>query len=389
MRKSRGFTLVELLVVIAIIGVLVALLLPAIQAAREAARRSNCVNNMKQHGIALQNYHDTLKTFPAGGCVRTAGDLRGGTAPDGIFQSPHAMLLPYFEDEGLRGLYAMKQDWWHQDPTVVATAIPVFVCPSSGGDNPYLDKFLQAIWIQGGVNNNYNELGVAGYAFCKGTNDAYCLAPGNLPPGPPTVPAVQRGMFDYNWAVNVRKIADGLSNTIAMGEATWGPAWPVSNSIHDATIWSGSPPNVSYQNTRTQLPPPNPYGQTSLCWQAWVAAQPPFTSLQAVAPLYVGNIMCCTLEPINKWPPTQAIHNDTSGGPTNCTQSQPGAPGTKGQNLGGGIHVAPNYRSDHASGANFLFADSSVHFLQDTIDLLLYQQMSSIAGGEIAEPPAE
>ncbi len=315
MRKSRAFTLVELLVVIAIIGVLVALLLPAIQAAREAARRSNCVNNLKQHGIALQNYHDTLRTFPAGGCVQGANNLDGSGT--GIFQSPHAMLLPYFEEQGLRGLYDQKRNWWFQNPEVVATVIPVFACPSSGGDNPLLDKLLQLIWNVGGVHNNYNELGITNYTFCKGVNDAYCLGAGNKPPGPPFVPTNERGMFDYNWAVNVRKVTDGLSNTIAMGEAAHGPSWPVSSAPPGATIWSGT----TYQNTRTALPPLDSFGQTRLCWQAWVAAQPPYQSLVSTSNLYVGNIMCCTLEPINKWPPTQAVHNQ--GASTNCTKSQP------------------------------------------------------------------
>jgi prepilin-type processing-associated H-X9-DG protein len=103
--------------------------------------------------------------------------------------------------------------------------------------------------------------------------------------------------------------------------------------------------------------------------------------------LYVGNVLCCTLVPINKWPPSQALHDD--GNATGCAKSQPGAPGTMGSNMGGGTHMAPNFRSDHATGANFLYADTSVHFLQETIDLLLYQKMSTMAGGEIAEPPAE
>ncbi len=382
MRKSRAFTLVELLVVIAIIGVLVALLLPAIQAAREAARRSNCVNNLKQHGIALANYHDTLKTFPAGGCVQRAANLDGGGS--GIFQSPHAMLLPYFEDEGLRGLYNTRANWWRQDPQVVATVIPVFACPSSGGDNPFLDKLLEMIWTVGGVENQYSALGVTNYAFCKGVNDAYCLGTGDLPPGPPFVNKYQRGMFDYNWAVNIRKIEDGTSNTIAMGEAAHGPNWLISDAGPQTPIWNGN----TYANSRTSLPPADSFGQIRNCWQAWVAAQPPYTELLGYgAQLNVGNIMCCTLEPINKWPPTQALHDNEGGGPTNCAMSQPGAPGTMGQNVGGGRHVAPNYRSDHAAGANFLFADSSVHFIQDTIDMLLYQKLSTIAGGEVAEPP--
>ncbi len=384
---ARGFTLVELLVIIAIIGVLVALLLPAIQAAREAARRSNCVNNLKQFGIALHNYHDTLKTFPAGGCVREAGDLVGGSlagnSGSGIFASPHAMLLPFFEEEGLRGLYNMKQDWWHQDPEVVATVIPAFSCPSVTGDSPHLDKLLEVIWAVSGVRNEYRALGATNYAFCKGVTDAYCLAQGDKPPGPPSVHMRDRGMFDFNWAVNIRKVSDGLSNTIAMGEAAHGLNWPVSNAEADVPIWNGT----VYENLRTSLPGLDDYGQVRLCWQAWVAAQPSYRWLNNVVQLHVGNLMCCTMEPINKWPPTQAQHDD--GSPTDCRKSQRGAPGTRGLNPSGGPHLTPNFRSDHTTGCNFLFADGSVHFLQESIDMLLYQQLSSIAAGELVSPPTE
>src|SRR5262245_46372200 len=148
--KRRAFTLVELLVVIAIIGVLVALLLPAIQAAREAARRANCVSNLKQFGVAIHTYHDALKTLPPGGCMPP----RDAIDDNHIYASFHAMLLPYFEEEGLRNLYDPKENWQHQwggtpvgsvQAVVPATVIPVFMCPSNSGENPYVDQLLNAI----------------------------------------------------------------------------------------------------------------------------------------------------------------------------------------------------------------------------------------------------
>jgi prepilin-type N-terminal cleavage/methylation domain-containing protein len=98
-RLRQGFTLIELLVVIAIIGVLIALLLPAVQAAREAARRSQCTNNIKQLGLALHNYHSVHEKFPAG--ITTTSAQPDGTLATWTAWSPHAMLLPYMEMQPL------------------------------------------------------------------------------------------------------------------------------------------------------------------------------------------------------------------------------------------------------------------------------------------------
>src|SRR5215216_5059201 len=97
--RRRGFTLIELLVVIAIIAVLIALLLPAVQAAREAARRAQCVNNLKQIGLALHNYHQTANSFPMG--MSLAYDPNNGVYQDWTDWSAHALLLPYLEQTPL------------------------------------------------------------------------------------------------------------------------------------------------------------------------------------------------------------------------------------------------------------------------------------------------
>src|SRR5687768_7712246 len=133
LRLNRGFTLVELLVVIAIIGVLVALLLPAVQAAREAARRSSCSNNLKQIGLGLQNYHDTYLKFPMAGFL-----TRPGTTPTDPGAYHHTWItgiLPFMEQKPLYDTINMNLIAWGQP--VVATPLKILRCPSDGGyDKP-------------------------------------------------------------------------------------------------------------------------------------------------------------------------------------------------------------------------------------------------------------
>jgi len=183
-RKQKGFTLVELLVVIAIIGVLVALLLPAVQAAREAARRSSCTNNLKQLGLSLHNHHDTYGTFPAvreltGHHNRTTGFvailpfMEGDNAYDQIKANP--TVAPW-----------NGNDIWRQ-PSIAA-----FMCPSSTA--PATLNGGQTMW------RNYH--------FCLG--DRYRNQGGSM--------RTTRGVFRNQKGTRFADITDGTSNTIALGE---------------------------------------------------------------------------------------------------------------------------------------------------------------------------
>src|SRR5688572_17681540 len=114
--SRRGFTLVELLVVIAIIGILVALLLPAVQAARESARRMQCSNNLKQIGLGLHNYHDTIKCFPPGRWGGTGGKVWG----------PHSLILPFIEQGNAHALIDFSVFWDHPNNAAARAAkVPV------------------------------------------------------------------------------------------------------------------------------------------------------------------------------------------------------------------------------------------------------------------------
>ncbi len=209
-RLSAGFTLVELLVVIAIIGVLIALLLPAVQAAREAARRSQCSNNMKQIGLAMHTYHDTHGVLPYGATLSLDS---GGTWV--------AFILPFMEQQNIFDLFDFDVHLVAPENRIaVTTIIDTLICPS----DPDADEPLLA----GRAQPNVNPEGSLGlwYAGCMGpTNNAVCnsFCPEDEPSyccnGEPNYSVATVGIFARNAdGRSFRQIPDGLSNTMMVGE---------------------------------------------------------------------------------------------------------------------------------------------------------------------------
>lgn len=347
--RRCAFTLVELLVVIAIIGVLVALLLPAVQAAREAGRRAQCVNNLKQQGLALQNYSSQKGAFPVG--TRMVGGLRGFNA------SANALILPFCELASVKSLYNLNDEWEQQPATVLATAVPFFKCPSSGAPNPLEDPLLAT------VGKGATTFGVSEYAYCLGYTDAFCVD-NNLRPG--AVAASQQGMFNLNWGASFRQITDGTSNTIAMGDASGDPRWKVCHGV---------------QCTEASLSPAPGGGEVPTAAIGWALCEPNNTTylprLGARASMYGASV-----EPMNKSPVTDSFISETQ----YLTEAigMVNTPGTVCRaSFDGGGHSASNYRSDHPGGCNFLFADGSVRFLVEGIDMTPYRAMTTIAGDEV------
>ncbi|EAQ80775.1 DUF1559 domain-containing protein [Blastopirellula marina] len=192
-KSRRGFTLVELLVVIAIIGVLIALLLPAVQAAREAARRMQCSNNLKQLGLALHNYHDTHRSLPA---RKTINRVSG-----------YIPLFPFLEQSALYDRIATG------DPANGIAPFPDALSTWSGYDG--FPDSLRCPSDPGGDLTGAREARLVNYAFNKGddmteTND------GSTSTAP--LATRSRGPFSYLRWVRLAEVTDGLSNTLAMSE---------------------------------------------------------------------------------------------------------------------------------------------------------------------------
>jgi prepilin-type N-terminal cleavage/methylation domain-containing protein/prepilin-type processing-associated H-X9-DG protein len=219
----RAFTLIELLVVITIIGILMALLLPAVQAAREAARRMQCSNNLKQIGLALHNYHTSLGCFPPGylsaysspGYETSEDAYTGDTGPGWSWA---AMVLPYIEQNNLPINFS-KPIGDPANAIARVSSLPVFLCPSDGGDKTF------------DVSTGGSSVTVAhsDYVGMFGSPEI-SPDPGFLSPDPERGPK-SRGMFCRNVAVKFADVKDGTSNTIFVGER--------SSNLAYAT-WTGS-----------------------------------------------------------------------------------------------------------------------------------------------------
>jgi prepilin-type N-terminal cleavage/methylation domain-containing protein/prepilin-type processing-associated H-X9-DG protein len=341
-KRRGGFTLIELLVVIAIIGVLIALLLPAVQKVREAANRTRCQNNLKQLGLALHNYHDTQACFPPG-MTSSVQNISDADATGFTF------LLPYLEQDNTHKQYTFDLPWF-ATPNYAAVGIQVklFFCPSNR-ESGLLDLSPHAQeWhvplppVAAGCD----------YAFCRGANSA-------LVNDWAKTPVSVRGPFgirkpsEASSGVRLAEITDGSSSTIAMGDATAGsPSYLVRNL---------SNPNEPAIGTN---------GQTIVLEQSWSAAGVGDTS----HPWY-GSVLCVTAqygfspdprdEPMNRRPATPTV----TGGRTT------------GDNADGTDHIG-GFRSLHTGGCNFLFCDGSVQFITERVPPAVYRALSTYAGGE-------
>jgi prepilin-type N-terminal cleavage/methylation domain-containing protein/prepilin-type processing-associated H-X9-DG protein len=355
--NPRGFTLIELLVVIAIIAVLIALLLPAVQSAREAARRAQCTNNLKQIGLALANYESANGAYPPGS-IQTAQNPTNCNL-SGFGYTLFALSLNYMEQTvtynainfgvpagGHKFLGSI--DAGAINRTGLITRVNSFVCPSDFQQTPFP------------ITTTTNGYSQSSYAGMSGTFDMWrwwCGCPATPPYGGScsgNVWVTSDGVFNNDLSNRVNTITDGLSNTIFVGET--------SRFKNDPDTWMNTWSRAGFFGSTFDSSTTRPLGLASSVPRINAPFQP---------------------DDLTNFPGTYSITGDVdswlfvSGGPDYRQLGQYG------------------FRSQHPGGANFLFGDGSVRFLKETIDMGsplynppfvnigVYRKLSTINKGEI------
>jgi prepilin-type N-terminal cleavage/methylation domain-containing protein/prepilin-type processing-associated H-X9-DG protein len=335
----HGFTLVELLVVIAIIGVLVALLLPAIQSSREAARRTQCLNNLKQLGVALQNFASAENHFPPGSVAKTYADQ--ANHPQTFYRwSSLAHLLPYMENQSVRDLLDLSLPLYmpgagypisDRNKSGVAQVLPEFLCASDLG---------QPVKTQWGPTN---------YVACAGSG-----AGGGTP-------FETDGIFYVNSETTFANLSDGSSHTVAISESLLGE----DTQLDAASGFVRVTPERNYKFTlgftavsdltEARCNATQSYNSTMGNGNdprgfAWCSGEYRCASYNHYYSPNAANFDCITSVTVDPTLPPQKLYSAY------------------------GWRTA---RSAHPGGVNAVFADGSTHFIRDDIELAIWRGLST------------
>lgn len=335
LHSRRGFTLIELLVVITIIGILVGLLMPAMQMAREAARRNSCTSNLRQLGTALHSFHSSHDRLP----------YKTYVSPAGMSFSVHTQLLPYLEQqngaERVQLGYAYSDS---QNDEARNLYVPTYLCPSDSDQLPLNLGGRNNYYVNGGAQINAGSPG--------GTGDPGYTLP--VPDGPfvPNPLAVAGQPQPPNVAINFKDIRDGLTYTVMMSEKVLGDGSNALATRKSDTFKPGTYPNTP-DEARTMClqivdPSTSPQGWLDLTKQGVSNVGAPFMQSYHSTTTYYHVLK--PNEPSCMWPPGR---------------------------------ISTTAGSYHGDGVNALMCDSSVRFVNDKIDIAVWRAIGTRNGKEL------